>query len=433
MEQFIIKGGKPISGEISLKGAKNAIGNLLMATLLTDEECVLTNVPRNKETDIALEICRSVGSEIAYEGDMIRIKTLRIKNPAIEELSRKNRISILALAPLLARTGEARVPVVGGDRIGARPVDFHIEALQKMGAEVSYDNALYSAKTAGLIGQEIFFSYPSVGATQTVLLAATLAKGNTTIHNAAVEPEVKELIRILQNMGAIIQWQTDRRIHIEGVPHLKAVSHRLLPDRLEAASFAVMAVATGGEVLVREAVQDHLIAFLNALRRIGGDYRVEEGGIRFMRNGALRGVVIETDTHPGFMTDWQQPIAVLLTQAKGNSLIHETVYENRFGYIEDLKRMGANAEVLTECVGSLPCRFRGKGYNHSCIITGPTPLHGASITVPDIRAGMAHVIAALVADGESVLSGIEHLDRGYENLDGRLRGLGANIQRISNV
>lgn len=430
MEQFIIKGGKPISGEILLKGAKNAIGNLLMATLLTDEECVLTNVPRNKETDIALEICRAVGSKIAYEGDTIRIKTPRIKNPAIEELSRKNRISILALAPLLARAGVARVPVVGGDRIGARPVDFHIEALQKMGAEISYDNALYSAKTAGLIGQEIFFSYPSVGATQTVLLAAALAKGNTTIHNAAVEPEVKELIRILQNMGAIIQWQTDRRIHIEGVPHLKAVSHRLLPDRLEAASFAVMAIVTGGEVLVAGAVQDHLIAFLNALRRIGGDYRVEEGGIRFMRNGTLRGVVIETDTHPGFMTDWQQPIAVLLTQAQGNSLIHETVYENRFGYVEDLKRMGARAEVLTECVGSLPCRFRGKGYNHSCIITGPTSLHGASITVPDIRAGMAHVIAALVAEGESVLSGIEHLDRGYEDLDGRLRGLGADINRV---
>ncbi|MDO8600822.1 MAG: UDP-N-acetylglucosamine 1-carboxyvinyltransferase, partial [bacterium] len=333
---------------------------------------------------------------------------------------------------LLVRTGEAHVPVVGGDRIGPRPVDFHIEALRQMGAEISFDDSLYSAKTMGLTGQEIYFPYPSVGATQTVLLAAALAKGNTTIHNAAVEPEVKELIRMLQNMGAIIQWETDRRIRVEGVSHLKGVSHRLLPDRLEAASFAIMAIATAGEIFVREAVQDHLLAFLNALRRIGGDYRVEEGGIRFYRNGSLRGVLIETDTHPGFMTDWQQPIAVVLTQAKGNSLIHETVYEDRFGYIEDLKRMGARAEVITDCLGSLPCRFKGKGYNHSCIITGSTPLHGTHIAVPDIRAGMAHVIAALVAEGESVLSGIEHLDRGYEDLDGRLRGLGASIQRISN-
>jgi UDP-N-acetylglucosamine 1-carboxyvinyltransferase len=430
MEQFIIRGGKPISGEISLKGAKNAIGNLLMATLLTDEECVLTNVPRNKETDIALEICRIVGSDIVYDGDTIRIQTARIKNSVVKELSRKNRISILALAPLLVRMGEARVPVVGGDAIGARPVDFHIAALQKMGAEISFDDSLYSAKTAGLTGQEIYFSYPSVGATQTVLLAAALARGNTTIHNAAVEPEVKELIRILQNMGAIIQWETDRRIRIEGVSRLKAVSHRLLPDRLEAVSFAVMAIATAGEIFVRDAVQDHLLAFLNALRRVGGDYRVEEGGIRFYRNGPLRGVLIETDTHPGFMTDWQQPMAVLLTQAKGNSLIHETVYEDRFGYIEDIKRMGARAEVITDCLGSLPCRFRGKGYNHSCIITGPTPLRGTALAVPDIRAGMAHVIAALVAEGESALSGIEHLDRGYEDLDGRLKLLGADIRRV---
>ncbi|MDO8600496.1 MAG: UDP-N-acetylglucosamine 1-carboxyvinyltransferase [bacterium] len=430
MEQFIIKGGKPISGEITLRGAKNAIGNLLVATLLTDEECVLTNVPRNKETEIALEICRIVGSEVAYMQDTIRIQTSHIKNPTVKELSRKNRISILALAPLLVRTGEAHVPVVGGDRIGPRPVDFHIEALRKMGAEISFDDSLYSAKTAGLTGQEIYFPYPSVGATQTVLLAAVCAAGHTTIHNAAVEPEVKELIRLLQNMGAIIQWETDRRIRIEGVLHLKGVSHRLLPDRLEAASFAIMAIATNGEVFVREAVQDHLLAFLNALRRIGGDYRVEEGGIRFYRNGALNGVVIETDTHPGFMTDWQQPMAVLMTQAEGRSIIHETVYEDRFGYIEDLKRMGANAQIAKDCLGALPCRFKGKGYNHSCIITGPTPLHGAHIAVPDIRAGMAHVIAALVAEGESVLSGIEHLDRGYESLDERLRSLGADIQRV---
>lgn len=430
MEQFIIHGGKPISGEITLKGAKNAIGNLLMATLLTDEECVLTNVPRNKETDIALEICRIVGSEVVYDGDTIRIRTAQIKNSVVKELSRKNRISILALAPLLARTGEAHVPVVGGDAIGPRPVDFHIEALKKMGAEISFDDLLYSAKTAGFIGQEIYFSYPSVGATQTVLLAASRAMGHTTIHNAAVEPEVKELIRMLQNMGAIIQWETDRRIRIEGVPHLKGVSHRILPDRLEAASFAIMAVATAGEIFVKEAVQDHLLAFLNTLRRIGGDYRVEEGGIRFYRNDALNGVVIETDAHPGFMTDWQQPMAVLLTQATGRSIIHETVYEGRFGYIGDLKRMGASAEVVKDCLGSLPCRFKGRGYNHSCIITGPTPLCGTDITVPDIRAGMAHVIAALVAEGKSVLSGIEHLDRGYEDLDERLKLLGADIQRV---
>ncbi|KKU99101.1 MAG: UDP-N-acetylglucosamine 1-carboxyvinyltransferase [Candidatus Jorgensenbacteria bacterium GW2011_GWC1_48_8] len=419
-----------MKGEVKLAGAKNAATKLLVASILSEEPSVLENFPIIGDTAITAGLCEELGSEILKDGNTVSIKTPVIKNTRVGLLTRRNRIPVLALGPLLARAGRAEVPVVGGDKIGARPVDIHLEALKKLGAEVTISGASYEAKAPeGLRGAEITFRFPSVGATENTLLASVLAKGKTVMRNAALEPEIMDLIKFLQKMGAIIELGANRTIYVEGVSRLRGAKHSILPDRNEAVSFACLAVVTGGDIFVKDAVQEHLITFLNTLRRIGGDYEVVNGGVRFWRAGKLTPTSIETDTHPGFMTDWQQPLAILLTQAEGVSKIHETVYEDRFSYTKDLNLMGADIIVTTECLGSLPCRFSGK-FPHSATISGPTPLKGMKLEVPDLRAGMAHLTAALIAEGESEISGVEEIDRGYERIDERLRYLGADIKRI---
>lgn len=436
-EKFVVKGGKKIDGEIGIRGAKNSIGNLMMAALLTDEPCVLANVPDNKETEIVIELCEHIGSTVEKIGNEIRIHTPEIKNFRIKELSRKNRIPILAMGPLLARTGRAELPLLGGDKIGPRPVNFHIDALRSLGAEIEETDKAYKASARDrLKGTKINFFYPSVGATQNILISSVLARGETIIINAAVEPEVADLIQMLCEMGADIKFdEAERIVLVKGVGRLRGVSRALIPDRLEVASFAVLALATGGNLFVKNAREDHLVAFLGAVKKIGGEYAVEEKGIRFIgdqgRGKFLGPIHIETDTYPGFATDWQQPFAVLMTKARGRSIIHETVYEDRFNYTGVLNAMGADTKVINECMGEIPCRFRGKMYNHTCVINGNTPLKAAQIHIPDIRAGMAQLIAALMADGVSEIYGVEHLDRGYENIDCRLRSIGADIKRIN--
>lgn len=428
--KFIINGGKKLKGEITLSGAKNAATKMMIASLLTDEPVTLTNFPKIGDTDITMELCRMLGSTIKEQKGKITLQTKKIKNFRVTSLSRKNRIPILALGPLLSRVGEAEIPFLGGDKIGARPVNLHIEALRAMGADIEISATTYhAAAPKGLRGAEIILQFPSVGATENIILAGVLARGRTTIANAAKEPEIIALIKMLQKMGAIIEIGAHRMITIDGVKKLYGTSMEILPDRNEAASFGCLAVATGGNVLVRGAIQEHLITFLNAIRRVGGEYAIENNGIRFWRVNGLKAAEIETDTHPGFMTDWQQPFVVLFTQAKGASVVHETIYEDRFGYIKDLNNMGADISVFSKCLGELPCRFNGQSYNHSIIVNGPTKLHGAELIVRDLRSGIAHIIAALVADGESTISGIEEIDRGYANIETRLQALGADIVR----
>ncbi len=453
--KFIISGGKRLEGEIRLAGAKNAATKMMVASILTSEPCVLENFPEIGDTEITAELCRSIGSKIEVEsspdGSSLKIHTPEIKNSKVISLSRRNRIPILALGPLLARVGEAEVPILGGDKIGPRPVDIHINALTAMGATIEVrDNSYFASAKNGLHGAEIVLRYPSVGATENTILAAVLASGRTAIHNAAIEPEVLDLIKMLQQMGAIIEVGANRNIYIDGVKELRGVTYRIMPDRNEAVSFACLAVATGGKVLVKEARHDDLLNFVNVLRKIGGEYEIQEGGILFYRpveNKILHPVNIETDPHPGFMTDWQQPVAVLLTQADGESTIHETVYEDRFAYVKDLNLMGAEIKVVSKCLGEksrLPdgdgqahhnggqaCRFAGREHNHSAAIKGPTRLKAASLEVRDLRSGIAHIIAALIADGESTITGAEEIDRGYERIDERLRALGAEIRRIA--
>ncbi len=431
-DTFLIRGGNPLKGEVKAAGAKNAATKMMIASLLTDEPCILENFPDISDTAITEQLCRALGSEMSVENGVLTIQTQSIKETRVSSSSsRKNRIPILALGPLLVRVGEAHIPTVGGDKIGARPVDMHVLSLRALGADVQVNSDSYDATAPnGLKGAQINLHYPSVGATENTILAAVLAKGKTVINNAAVEPEIIDLIKMLQNMGAIIELGTNRKITINGVPRLYGTRYRILPDRNEIISFACLAVATSGDILVKGAIQEHIITFLNTLRKIGGAFEVKDNGIRFWRGDKLRAAHVQTDTHPGFMTDWQQPLTVLLTQSEGSSIIHETVYEDRFNYTKDLNLMGANIKVSVDCLGDLVCRFKDLNHPHSAIISGPTVLRGTELTVPDLRAGIAHIIAALVAEGESRLKGVAEIDRGYEMIDARLQNLGADLKRV---
>lgn len=430
-ERFVIKGGKPLYGEVKVAGAKNAVSKMMVASLLTDEPCILENVPEIGDVAIVVELLKTIGSEVEIAGATAKMQTPIIKNSRVSQLTRRNRIPILALGPLLARTGEAEVPILGGDKIGARPVDIHLEALTKLGAQLQLTKESYHAWAKnGMHGAEVELRFPSIGATENVLLAAVLAEGKTVIKNAALEPELVDLVKILQKMGAIIELAPPRTITIEGVKKLHGVTHRIMPDRNEAVSFACLAIATNGRILVKEAKQDDLITFLNVVRRLGAEYEVTEDSIAFWRPNSLRALSVRTDVHPGFMTDWQQPLCVLLTQAKGTSTIHETIYEERFAYADDLNEMGAEIKISTDCPAGEECRFVGKGFRHFAKIEGPTALSSKNLHVKDLRAGMVDVLAALVAQGVSEVEGVEEIDRGYERIDERLRDLGADIRRV---
>ena len=430
-KRYFIEGGRKLNGVISVAGAKNAISKQLVASLLTEEPCIFTNVPRITEIDVLLEMLAEVGTMWEWRNDQtLVVQTPRITCPVLsQKYSGFNRIPILLLAPLLHRTKTVTVPVVGGCKIGARPVDFHINALQAMGAEIDYAGESYTAKCTGLKGTIIKLPYPSVGATENIIIAATLARGTTVIQNAAVEPEIIDTILFLQKMGALICVDTDRRIIIEGVQKLSGATHHTIIDRIEAASFAAAAVASNGKITIRHAQQEHLITFLNEVYKVGGAFTANNDGITFFRkNGELRATHIETDVHPGFATDWQQPFVVLLTQAHGVSVLHETVYETRFGYTSTLKEMGATIDLATACLGSKPCRFGHLGHLHSCIVKGPTPLKGRPIVIPDLRAGFAYLIAGLIADGVTEISGIKYVERGYAHIPEKLREIGAHIE-----
>lgn len=430
-EAFSINGGKKLKGRVRVSGAKVSAPKLMVASLLTDERVLLENFPRIGDTAITIELCQSIGSVCKLPPGRLSIHTPLIKNHQVLSLSRRNRIPILALGPLLARCGRAEVPVLGGDSIGPRPVNLHLDALTALGARITVnDQSYYAEALHGLRGAKITFPFPSVGATENTILAAVLAKGRTVIYNAAIEPDIIDLITMLQKMGAIIGLGANRVIHIDGVPRLRGTTHRVMPDRNEVVTLACAAVATDGKIFIEGARQEDLISFLNALRRIGGEYKVLPDGIAFWRDRELTGIELETDAHPGFMTDWQQPFVVLLTQARGVSVVHETIYEDRLGYAQDLNAMGASIKVFSKCLGELSCRFNGCGYEHSAVISGPTPLLGTKSAVRDLRAGMVQVIAAFIARGESVITGIKEIDRGYQQIDARLRKLGADIKRI---
>lgn len=433
LSKFLVKGGKPLHGSIKISGAKNAASKLLIASLLTDQPVEISNCPISiGEIKVTKEICELLGTKFSkYSYNELIVQTKHIKSTSFSaSLGIINRIGVLTVGPLLKRTGEAKIPKPGGDKIGKRPIDFHLNALAELGAEIKEYKDFYSLKSKQLVGANITLPFPSVGATENIILTATLAEGRTYIHNAAIEPEIIDLIKFLQKMGAIIDVMTDRTIVITGVEKLTGAKHRVLPDRLEAASFACAAIASKGDITILDAKQGDMITFLNSVRLIGAEYEILDEGIRFYYKNNLKPIFIETDVHPGFMTDWQPPFTILLTQVDGVSTVHETVYENRFGYVSELRKMGADIELYEKCLGSLNCRYKDTNYKHTAVIKGPTKLKAAEINVPDIRAGFSYLVAAILARGETLVNGIHYIDRGYEKIDEKLKNLGVKIERV---
>ncbi len=440
MEIFKIKGGIPLIGEVTASGAKNAITKMLVASLISDKKCTFHNVPNITEVEITADLCSEIGMEISWDRKhkKMEVITKQLKTTYVpQRFSGANRIPILMIGALLGRTDEdIVVPTVGGCNIGQRPITFHIDALSALGANIEYrtmkkDGAYFAQSHKGLKGTIINLPYPSVGATENTILAATRAKGVTIIKNAAMECEIIDLILLLQKMGANIYIDVDRSIHIKETKYFYEAEHTVITDRIEAASIAMAAVGTNGRVFIEGVKQEHIITFLNKIREIGGGFNIYNTGIDFFCKHQLQGGIhIETDVHPGFMTDWQQPFAVLLTQAHGTSIIHETVYENRFGYTKVLKEMGADIELFTQCLGSRPCRFASHNYEHSIIIKGAKKLNGKSIAIPDLRAGFAYVLAALISEEESQITNLHFLKRGYEDLEIKLASLGADISVV---
>ena len=432
-DSIVINGGKPLTGTIEVRGAKNLATKAMVAALLGETSSLLKDVPDISDVQVVrgllevygVKVTSPAGGELAF--DTSKVSTADFAE--IDAHAGASRIPILFCGPLLHRLGHARIPDLGGCRIGDRPIDFHLDALRKFGAIVdkTYEGINLTAPN-GLAGAQIELPYPSVGATEQVLLTAVLATGTTELKNAAIEPEIMDLIAILQKMGAIISVEPNRVILIEGVDRLDGYTHRALFDRNEVASWASAALVTHGDIFVRGARQAEMMTFLNVFRKVGGAFDIQEDGIRFWHPGGdLKPVTIETDVHPGFMTDWQQPLTVALTQAHGVSIVHETVYENRLGFTEALNEMGANIVVHKNGLHNSPRRVPRRDFEQAAVITGPTPLHGANIYVPDLRGGFSHLIAALSADGRSVISNMGIISRGYEHIIDKLDALGADF------
>lgn len=440
MKVLKITGGTPLKGSIKAAGAKNAMTKLLVASLLSDKRCTFYNVPNIGDVEVTVSLCQEIGMEVKWDRQAatMEVITKELKTSYVpQRFSGSNRIPILMIGALLGRTDQdIIVPTAGGCPIGARPVDFHIQALEKLGAVIEYrsmkrEGAYFAHAHHGLKGTIINLPYPSVGATENTILASVTARGTTIIKNAAIEPEVVELILFLQKLGAIITIDVDRTIRIQGTRRFYEVEHTVIPDRIEAASWGMAAIASKGRIFVEGAQHSNMITFLNKVREVGGGFDIKSNGIEFFYDGPLQGGLhLETDVHPGFMTDWQQPFVVLLTQASGSSVIHETVYENRFGYTEVLNEMGADIALFKQCLGGKPCRFASQHFSHSVIIKGATPLVGKEIRIPDLRAGFAYVMAAVIASDTSTISGLPFLERGYESLVEKLLCLNANVTLV---
>lgn len=427
-----VRGGLALTGEVQIRGAKNSVPKTMVAALLTAESCTIENVARIRDIQIVDELLRSLGVTVEDRAGTIRIHAATVgtsDEATMADFHARSRIPVLTVAPLLHRTGAAVIHHPGGCKIGERPVNLHVRILEAFGATVESIPTGYRITARQLQGAKYQLAYPSVGATEQFLLAAVLAHGDSELSNAAIEPEIMDLACVLQKMGAIVSILPDRVIRVSGVQALHGFSHWSMPDRLEAASWACAALATNGNIRVAGVRQQDMMTFLNVYRRAGGEFDVDQQGISFRRGpDPLRPLVVETDVHPGFMTDWQAPLVTALTQANGISVLHETVYENRLGYTSALNALGADVQTFRECLGGTSCRFGSRNHEHSAVIVGPGKLHGSELVIPDLRAGFSYFLAALIADGWSKIHGARLIDRGYEDFLPKLRSLGVEVK-----
>jgi len=420
MDKLLIRGGRPLQGEVAISGAKNAALPELCAALLTAEPVLLTNVPRLQDVSTTLKLLRQMGAVADWtdaSGHTVSIDAGPVNSPvAPYELVKTMRASILVLGPLLARFGVAVVSLPGGCAIGSRPVDQHIKGLQAMGAQIVVERGNIIAKTTRLKGARITTDMVTVTGTENLLMAATLAEGETVLENAAQEPEIPDLAEMLIAMGAQIEGHGTRRIRIQGVDKLHApkVPHRIIPDRIETGTFLCAVAATGGDVVLRGTRADHLDAVLEKLREAGVDIETGDDWIRVRATGRPRAVSFRTSEYPAFPTDMQAQFMAVNCVAQGVAKISETIFENRFMHVNELVRLGANVQID----------------GHTALVQGVAGLSGAAVMATDLRASASLVIAGLVADGETRIDRIYHLDRGYDGMEAKLRGLGADIERL---
>ncbi len=416
MPKIIVEASPFLKGTVRISGAKNAVLPIIAASLLSGGRCLLEDTPRLDDVDIMCEVLVSLGADLKRTaGGEIKINAGGIDNyEAPYELVRRMRASFLVMGPMLARMGKARISLPGGCAIGTRPIDLHLKGFKAMGARIVSGYGYVEARAGELKGERIYLDFPSVGATENIMMAATLAKGTTVIENAAEEPEIVDLANFLNKMGARVKGAGTDIIRIEGVKELGSAVHTVIPDRIEAGTFMIAGAITGGDVLVENIVLCHLIPIIAKLKEAGAIVEEQSNGVRVRGTGRLDAVDIKTLPYPGFPTDMQAQMMVLLSIAKGTGIITETVFDNRYMHVNELRRMGASIKID----------------GRSAIVQGVPGLTGARVKATDLRAGAALVLAGLVARGQTEIYGIHHLDRGYQHLDEKFRGLEAKVQRV---
>ncbi|HEX2928876.1 MAG TPA: UDP-N-acetylglucosamine 1-carboxyvinyltransferase [Candidatus Binatia bacterium] len=420
MDKIVVQGGRRLSGEVTVSGSKNAALPVLISSLLTAEPCIYEQVPQLADIRTTLKLLSGLGVKVDnrkwLEGsEVVTLQADRIgKFEASYDLVKTMRASFLVIGPLVARFGEARVSTPGGCAIGARPINLHLKGLEALGAAIEQTHGYVEARATRLRGAKIYLDLPSVGATENLMMAATLAEGTTVIENAAKEPEIEDLAKALNQMGARVKGAGSDIIQIEGVDGLHGLTHQIIPDRIEAGSFVIGAAITDGDVLIKGARADHLEAFLIKLKEAGVVYVAEADGIRVRRNGKINSVDVTTLPYPGFPTDLQAQMMALMAVAKGVSVVTETIFENRFMHAQELDRMGAQIKLE----------------GNRAIIRGVRELSGAPVMASDLRASVALLLAGLVASGTTEVSRVYHLDRGYEQIERKLSQLGAEIARV---
>ncbi|MFS0645532.1 UDP-N-acetylglucosamine 1-carboxyvinyltransferase [Siminovitchia sp. 179-K 8D1 HS] len=416
MEKIIVRGGKRLSGTVVVEGAKNAVLPVIAASLLASEgKSIIRNVPTLSDVFTIGEVLRHLNANVYFENKTVYVNASNeLKNEAPFEYVRKMRASVLVMGPLLARQGKARVALPGGCAIGSRPINLHLKGFEAMGASVEVGNGYIEASARQLKGAKIYLDFPSVGATQNIMMAAVLAKGTTIIENCAKEPEIVDLANYLNKMGGVVKGAGTATIKIEGVERLYGADHTIIPDRIEAGTFMVAGAITGGNIFVHGAVPEHLASLVSKLEEMNVEIIEEKDGLRVIGPEKLKAVDVKTMPYPGFPTDMQSQMMALLLCAEGTSVITETVFENRFMHVEEFRRMNSNIKIE----------------GRSVIIEGPSNLQGAEVAATDLRAAAALIIAGLRAEGYTRVTELKHLDRGYLDFHKKLQMLGADIERV---
>jgi len=440
LDSLIVHGGNKLKGTVKVSGAKNVAMKVILASLLTDKKVICKNVPHISSVINTAKAVELLGASVKFENHCFEADGSKINNFKIPlEMGGVIRTSTMVIGPLLARFGKAIVPNPGGCRLGARPINRHIEGLKALGAKIEYRDGYFFAEAKKLKGATYVFPKSTHTGTETMILAAVLAEGKTILKNAAEEPEIDDLISMLNKMGGNIKRTGQNEIEINGVSKLNGADHEIIPDRNEVVTFATAAYVTKGDITIQNARAEHLATFLKKLDQVGAKWEANKVGLRFFGEGVYRAVDVETAPHPGFMTDWQPLWTLLATQFSGKSIIHETVFEDKFKFVSELVKMGAHIELFNPTVED-PENFYNFNwednkpeFRHAALVYGPTKLHEAVLQMMDIRAGAAVLIAALGTENKnkSVIYNIEQLDRGYEKMEERLGSLGANIKRVA--